>query len=403
MAQPVGIAGRAGPGDSLGNQPEAFVQRVGRHGSLRRGAGGHRAEPIDEFVNEVIGRAQPERSRTRVRDDDRSGRPGFPDIRQVAGLQTEAIGPDDRHRPELVGQLAAGPVDRQEGAEPLQSLDQWAPNGPESGDAGRKTDAPVGFAVLGECRQGVPDQRQLVIDAIEPAPLVGGVDPALGPPGEVKGPFLHPALDGRLLAGHLQQFQRVGPRRTAHGEACVLRVFRPGVRHGCDQVQIDERRDAVEQRIRRQPAAIRADTRADLLGGGQAERAREHPEPPEQRLLGAVQQLVAPGHRRPHAQLPGGQVDRAVCQQPEDPAVVGQPQLAEQRDGRHHGGPRGGELDGQRRPAEQSVDLHHGRFRGHRTEGVVTADAPAALVEQLDGGPARGRHSIRSTERLARP
>ena len=59
----------------------------------------------------------------------------------------------------------------------------------------------------------------------------------------------------------------------------------------------------------------------------------EDPEPAEQRLLSAVQQLVAPGHRRPHAQLPGGQVDRAVRQQSEDPAVVGQPQLSEQRDG----------------------------------------------------------------------
>ena len=60
----------------------------------------------------------------------------------------------------------------------------------------------------------------------------------------------------------------------------------------------------------------------------QAERAGKDTQPAEQRLLRCRQQLIAPRHGGPHAQLPGRQVDRAVRQQAEHATVVRPIQLA---------------------------------------------------------------------------
>ena len=102
--------------------------------------------------------------------------------------------------------------------------------------------------------------------------------------------------------------------------------------------------------------------------------AREDGEPPEELLLLARQELVAPLDRRVQRPLPLGHVARARHEQRQ--ALL---ESCEQRLGVEHLHPGGGQLDRERQPVEAPADLG-----GDRVVDLHVGDGP--LTEELHGG-----------------
>ena len=115
------------------------------------------------------------------------------------------------------------------------------------------------------------------------------------------------------------------------------------------------------QRVYHLPATVRirrgnvVGGAADGLHGGQAERASEHPEPGEQRLLAGRQQAETPVQSAPERPLPLRQVTRPAGQQTQP---VAQPRKQRLRGQQLH--PGGREFDGQRQPVQPTADLGDG-------------------------------------------
>ena len=134
------------------------------------------------------------------------------------------------------------------------------------------------------------------------------------------------------------------------------------------------------------------------LGTFGREAAREDAQPPEERSLLLVEQVVAPGDRRVEGLLAGGEVGGAALQQRE--AAL---EPLEQRLRLEDAHARGGELDRERQPVEPRADggdravdpdLGAGLLRplDEQLDGLVLAqrrDVVDALARQLQRGPAR--------------
>ena len=120
---------------------------------------------------------------------------------------------------------------------------------------------------------------------------------------------------------------------------------------------VDQRRQHV-QGLAGRLVAVRTD-RLDVLQG---EPAREHAQAPQQRLLAAGQQIVAPVD---------GRAQRLLARQgrPASPGEQGEPvgQPIEDLLSGEDAGPNGGELDRQRQPVEPAAQLGDGRLVRRRS------------------------------------
>ena len=210
----------------------------------------------------------------------------------------------------------------------------------------------------------------------------------------------------------LQSVEGEGPQRVEQREVLVARY---------GERPIDDRRDEVE-RVDRQLVS------GDRLSSVECERTGEDSEPPEERLLRGIEQVVAPLHRR--AQRPLARVARVAVPAEESEAVV---EPFEDVRGREDGHPGRGQLDreGSRSTlAQMSVTASvfsrlsaksgrtararspnsrtaSGRPRGHRPHDfAVDAERLAARREQPQSGtPAQqrvGRPRTHCDEVLAR-
>ena len=182
----------------------------------------------------------------------------------------------------------------------------------------------------GQCRAGLLGQRQ-VVGGVPPPDL-----PGFGPLGQQL---------GAVFPDGLQHGQPRRGRRgvIASGRGCHRRPEQAAAHERCHQVQ---------------DGRVFAAVRTDCFRRFQRAAAHEHTQPPEQRLLRLVQQVIAPGDRVSHGLLPGRQVVRAAGQH-RQPAV--QPGQQRRRGKQPH--PGRGQLNGQREPVQPPADLRHGRCR----------------------------------------
>ena len=141
-----------------------------------------------------------------------------------------------------------------------------------------------------------------------------------------------------LLAARRQPLQPELADRLQHPVARLLRLRAADLLH---DALLDQRRDAVE---RIEPAVAHA---GDRFGPRQVEAADEDGQAAKERLLGRVEQVVAPGDGVAHRPQPVRQVAGAAGQQRQGPL-----QPRQQRRRRQDGDAGGRQLDRQRQPVQ---------------------------------------------------